>query len=248
MTGSRLTAATADVSRRRYELRRSDDCCRWGERDDDIGKRTLLGNPGDTHPARASRESEQSASRAECASSRRSRTVAGAPHCPVWRRRCPLAACPRRLEGAVAALAARVAECCGREGMQPMSLWARLSRGPGKHEHSAAEWVAAGSPLPDEVRRAADFVVFGTAGKQHLRPGRTRPYRASLLVVAPGPRQRLPEAHRGTRRAVSELRRGGGRPWLSAVAVSRIVWISVAAASSGGASRGGRSPGPGWNG
>jgi hypothetical protein len=74
--------------------------------------------------------------------------------------------------------------------MQPMSLWARLRRGPGKHEHSAAEWVAAGSPLPEEERRVEGLAfeigqVLWIQGRRGPKPWAERRGLVERVITSP---------------------------------------------------------------
>jgi hypothetical protein len=74
--------------------------------------------------------------------------------------------------------------------MQPMSLWARLRRGAGKTEQSAAEWVAAGSPLPDEERRAEGLAfeigqVLWIQGRRGPKPWTERRRLAERVLTSP---------------------------------------------------------------
>jgi len=71
-----------------------------------------------------------------------------------------------------------------------MSLWARLRRRPGGHEHSAAEWVAAGSPLPDQERRAEGLAfeigqVLWIQGRRGAKPWAERLGLVERVVTSP---------------------------------------------------------------
>ena len=63
--------------------------------------------------------------------------------------------------------------------------------GTGKHEHSAAEWVAAGSPLPDAEHRADGLAfeigqVLWIQGRRGPKPWTERRGLAEGVITSPG--------------------------------------------------------------
>jgi hypothetical protein len=71
-----------------------------------------------------------------------------------------------------------------------MSLWERLRRRSSRGEHSAAEWVAAGSPLPDEKHRVEGLAfelgqVLHIQGRRGPKPWAERQALIERVVTSP---------------------------------------------------------------
>jgi hypothetical protein len=71
-----------------------------------------------------------------------------------------------------------------------MALWARLRRGSHRREHSAAEWVAAGSPLPHEASRVEGLAfelgqVLWIQGRRASKPWTERRALVERVITSP---------------------------------------------------------------